>query len=82
MIEIKIETNDIPLRHTIKQGAPDGVSVNIPPYKEQRAIGTETIIVIFLNVASIAAPFIVSWPVRLGLVRSKVRWGAGAGIGW
>ncbi|GAF92791.1 unnamed protein product, partial [marine sediment metagenome] len=61
MIEIKIETSYVPLTHTIKQDIPTGVSVNIPPFKEQHGIGADPTITIVLTVAGIAIPFIVEW---------------------
>ena len=61
MIKIKIETSYVPLTQIIKQDVPSGVSVNIPPFKEQRGMDAETTIMIILTVTNMAIPFIVEW---------------------
>jgi len=61
MINIKIETNSILFSNAIKQDVPDGVSVNVLPYRENRQLGTETVIAIAIGVAQTAVAFLIPW---------------------
>ena len=62
MIEIKIETSNVMLINTIKQDAPDGVSIQTPPIIERRDLGTMPAVVIIVTfVANVSAGLVAAW---------------------